>query len=265
MQRSDGQINFPPLVEECSNFLSVGVPNAQMSALEKLKSSATNKQLIAIRETLSKNLQEKPKKLKLPEVVTKKDRNMALWLKHKIQKKTFLTFQKKQSIYLKLFNITNQILGVLDICNCNSITCSCNISLFQKYMNDSLHSHFFQTTEKHIKYLKRKLYEINTPSVDVPDSERNKIISLLFLRFQNSVNSSLSYAEPTLFDQSFARVFEIDDKIDFQKLLILFGKKSLTYFNKLVNDLLKKHSNGNNKKHRIMLRCALIRYVFNRS
>ena len=259
-------VEIPPLEEECSQFLLVGGPNKSFSAMEKYKISSIKKQLVNIRDNLSKNLTEQKKKeIKIDEIITKKDRRVAIWLQMKIQRANNQIYHQKQTIYLKLFNIANQMLAVIDICYDHKIFCSCDVSLFQKFIKDSIQSDYFKMRKNHLKSLIAKFKEVNVQGISIAKNDRVGLIQLLLKKYQNDVNLSLDYSPPSQLDVYLAKIFQEDEGVDHETLLLALRRKDSSMFSEIIDSVTSKYTKDDYQKQgRILLSCSLLRHIFNK-
>ena len=262
MERKE-EVFFPPIENECSLFLSIGMPSKTLLSQEKAKIMSQKNQMEVIRTDFSCILAEKFKKIEVDQVVNQEKSHECKWLRKEIVLKYRENFLTRQSIFLKYFNISNQIIGFIDICQKNQITCFCDVPKFRKYANDEISNSVkldesraqLQRIQSYYKFINK------SPKVAQEAKEKKKIKKLL----QNIPDDAFavdSYSPPSELDMLLETIFKECPEVEPEKLVIVFTKKGfLNEFNTAANAVMKK-LNLSSKSHSTLIKCSLIRYVF---
>ncbi|EAY04644.1 hypothetical protein TVAG_227610 [Trichomonas vaginalis G3] len=258
------QIQFPSIESESSLFLSVGVPNANLpkSALSKLGSEI--EQLTEIRDTIQKKIGVYHNIRRDYPIYTHKNYVRVKILISVIVEFAERYYMRRHELYLKFFNIANQLLGIMDICYKNKVECECNLTRFKQYMDQLQESTFINRDRRVLKKLIEMRKNLNKQDSISKKSEIIPTKQLLKLFDDNSdqINLDLGYIPQTEIDDYLYSLIE-DQTITFNTEET---KNSLMIFsNDKLNEILIELQNQFNittREHKIILKCVFVRYCF---
>lgn len=258
-------VQFPPIDTDCSLFLAVGVPIHNLPKEDLIKLENEMKQLREIRDYYGKMLNARENLRKPYQIYTVKNFIEVKRLNAVLIESSENYYAYRHQIYLKLFNIVNQLLGVMEICRENHIQCSCDVSRFQAYAEDRIKNKDLKLKRFITKRLTTMRANLNKadPAPKKGESNSNVKTFLQMLQtHQDEVNMDIFYIPYSEIDEQFFSLVQSQSiKFDIDRILKGLKNRSTAEMNKELIEI-QNQLNITVKEHKVILKCVFIRYCF---
>ena len=207
----DVSVKFPILDDECSMFISIGVPSNELPKAEKNKIESFISKLKKLREIYYRKLYERDTPT-FESYQYKKYKTKIIFFQNEIKQYSIISYQFKQRIFAKFWGITDQMITVLEICLKNNVLCTCDLARFQQYTNDKYHE---EMPIKNYKWKIRAMYHhlnlVMKADENIKIPTWSNLLPKLAAKIDKeskNVNVDLGYAPPSEVDNMIYSIFE---------------------------------------------------------
>lgn len=130
---SNSSIIFPPIDQELSTFINIGMPTRYLTSHEVAQIDISIMKLNKYRTEFQKKIEEEKLDMQFSPLNTRTDTQNIACVRNILMDLNTELFTCRQKYYLKIFNYSSQLMGLLNICKQNKLHATCDLNSFKRY------------------------------------------------------------------------------------------------------------------------------------